>query len=58
MGNDLALAIVRWQRKGNQALSSLTAVPERVDALWGCVNLPTIDGMSTIACRTLGNSER
>jgi hypothetical protein len=58
MGNDLALAIVRWQRNGNQTLSSLTAIRERVDALWERLNLPTIDGMSTIACRTPGNSER
>ncbi len=58
MENDLALAIVRWQRNRNQGLSSLIAVRERVNALWGRVNIPTIDGMSTIACRTPGNSER
>ena len=58
MGNDLALAIVQWQRNRNQGLSSLTAVRERVNALWGSVNIPTIDGMSTIACRAPGNSER
>jgi hypothetical protein len=29
MGNDLALAIVRWQRNRNQGLSSLTAVRDR-----------------------------
>ena len=52
MGNDLAFAIVRWQR------NSLIAVRERVNALWGRVNFPTIDGMSTIACRTSGNGER
>jgi hypothetical protein len=56
MGNDLALAIVRWQRNRNQG--SLIAVCERVNALWGRVNIPTIDGMSTIACRTPGNSGR
>ena len=56
MGNDLVLAIVRWQR--NRGLSSLIAARERVNALWGRVNNPTIDGMSTIACRTPGSSER
>ena len=58
MGNDLALAIVRWQRNRNQGLSSLITVRERVNALWGRVNIPTMDGMSTIACRTPGNCER
>ena len=58
MGNDLVLAIVRWQRNQNQGLSSLIAVRERVNALWGRANNPTIDGMSTIACRTPGSSER
>ena len=58
MSNDLALVIVRWQRNRNQRLSSLIAVRKRVNALWGRVNIPTIDGMSTIACRTPGNSER
>ena len=41
----------------NQGLSSLIAVRERVNALWGRVNIPTMDGMSTIACRTPGNGE-
>ena len=58
MGNDLALAIVLWRRNRNQGLSSLITVRERVNALWGRMNIPTIDGMSTIACRTPGNSER
>jgi hypothetical protein len=58
MGNDLALAIVRWQRSRNQGLSSLIAVRGRVNALWGRVDIPTIDGMSTIACRTPDNSQR
>jgi hypothetical protein len=58
MSNDLALVIVRWQRNRNQRLRSLIAVRKRVNALWGRVNIPTIDGMSTIACRTAGNSER
>ena len=58
MGNDLALAIVLWRRNRNQGLSSLITVRERVNALWGRVNIPTIDGMLTIACRTPDNSER
>ena len=58
MGNDLALAIVQWQRNRNQGLSSLTAVRERGNSLWGRVSTPTVDDMSTIACRTPGSSER
>jgi hypothetical protein len=58
MGNDLALAIVLWRRNRNQGLSSLITVRERVNALWGRVNIPTIDGMLTIACRTPDNNER
>jgi hypothetical protein len=58
MGNDPALAIVPWQRNRNQGLNSLITVRERVNVLWGCVNSPTIDGMSSVACGTLGNGER
>ena len=56
MGNDLALAIVLWRRNQNRGLSSLSTVRECVNALWGRVNIPTIDGMSTIARRTPDNS--
>ena len=56
MGNDPALAIVRWLC--NRNLDSLIAVRERVNVLWERVNFPTIDGMSTIACRTPDNSQR
>jgi hypothetical protein len=58
MGNDLVVAIVRWQRNRNQGLTSLIAVRERGNSLWGRVNIPTIDDVSTITCRTPGNSER
>ena len=58
MGNDLVLAIVRWQRNQNQGLSSLIAVRERGNSVWGRVNIATIDDASTITCRTPGNSER
>ena len=58
MGNDPALAIVRWQRSRNQGLSSMIAVRVRDNVLWARVNLPTIDGMSTVACGTPGNGER
>ncbi len=58
MGNDPALAIVRWQCNRNQGLDSLIAVRERVNVLWERVNFPTIDGISTVACGTLGNGGR
>jgi hypothetical protein len=58
MGNDPALAIVRWQCNRSQGLDSLIAVRERVNVLWERVNFPTIDGISTVACGTLGNGGR
>jgi hypothetical protein len=58
LGNDPALAIVRWPRNRNQGLQLMPAVRERVNVLEERAKFPTMDGMSMITSVTPGNGVR
>jgi hypothetical protein len=58
MGNDPALAIVRWQSKRNQGLSPLVAACERANILCERADVPTMGGASMITFGAQAHGER